>query len=58
LTPASQILDIYECLGLKGEKYDILSKPFLLLAEGIIFIAAVWWPTFAIVNFRKIDTEF
>jgi len=49
LTPAS---------GLKGEKYDILSKPFLLLTEGIIFIAAVWWPTFAIVKFRKIDTEF
>ena len=33
LIPASHVLDIYECLGFKGEKDDVLVSHCLLLAR-------------------------
>ena len=37
LIPASHVLDIYECLGFKGEKDDILVSHCLLLARCYIY---------------------
>ena len=37
LIPASHVLDIYECLGLRGEKDDILVSHCLLLARYYIY---------------------
>ena len=37
LIPASHVLDIYECLGFKGEKDDILVSHCLLLARYYIY---------------------
>ena len=37
LIPASHVLDIYECLGFRGEKDDILVSHCLLLARYYIY---------------------
>ena len=39
LIPASHVLDIYQCLGFKGEKDDILVSGTVCSSQGIIFIA-------------------
>ena len=37
MIPASHVLDIYECLGFRGEKDDILVSHCLLLARYYIY---------------------